>query len=284
MTRCSGNVKDMFATLKEAYTLASEETPKLLYIDVSPDDAEDIFNLLDKIFFYYDIPDAFSKTDKLSQLFEDQTARFEAVLNPTLLVDATRDLTFRIKDYFHVVVAMTPDVFYSVYAHHCNFFTKSATVQMTDWSEETLIAVAEERFAGLEQDLNIPVRNVSKTCAILHRQMTEDPMREVSSNLADSSSYHYIIFFQVSSTQYLDMVKVLPQLYKPLQKKLVKIKTNLQTGIDQVHKANTFINKLTNEISEKEPEVLRLNSEVLSLYNFSADLFFTLLAFFRLNN
>ena len=158
-----------------------------------------------------------------------------------------REVTYRVKDYFHVVVAMTPSVFYNVYSKHCNFFTKSATVQMTDWSEETLIAVAEERFAGLEQDLSIPVRNVSKTCAILHRQMTEDPLREVS------------------TTQYLDMVKVLPQLYKPLQKKLVKIKTNLQTGIDQVHKANTFINKLTNEISEKEPEVLRLNSEIEQL-------------------
>ena len=43
------------------------------------------------------------------------------------------------------------------------------------------------------------------------------------------------------------------------------IRHNLQTGVDQVHKANTFIHKLTNEISEKEPEVLRLNSEIEQL-------------------
>ncbi len=79
----------MMKTLKESYTSASNETPKLLYIDVNPEYAEDIFNLLDKIFFYYDIPGAFSKTEKLSQLFETKTERFEAVLNPTLQIEAT---------------------------------------------------------------------------------------------------------------------------------------------------------------------------------------------------
>ena len=70
---------------------------------------------------------------------------------------------------------------------------------------------------------------------------------------------------RVTSTQYLDMVKMLPQLYRPLQRKLLQIRQNLQTGIDQVHKANTYITKLTNEISEKEPEVLRLNTEIEQL-------------------
>ena len=32
-----------------------------------------------------------------------------------------------------------------------------------------------------------------------------------------------------------------------------------------MHKANTYITKLTNEISEKEPEVLRLNTEIEQL-------------------
>ena len=71
--------------------------------------------------------------------------------------------------------------------------------------------------------------------------------------------------YRVTSTQYLDMVKMLPQLYRPLQRKLLQIRQNLQTGIDQVHKANTYITKLTNEISEKEPEVLRLNTEIEQL-------------------
>ena len=42
----------------------------------------------------------------------------------------------------------------------------------------------------------------------------------------------------------------------------MKIKKNLETGIAQVQKANTFINKLSNEISEKEPEILKLSTEI----------------------
>ena len=30
---------------------------------------------------------------------------------------------------------------------------------------------------GLEKDLSIPVRNVSKACAIIHLQMTQEPTR-----------------------------------------------------------------------------------------------------------
>jgi hypothetical protein len=62
----------------------------------------------------------------------------------------------------------------------------------------------------------MPVRNVSKTCAVLHKQMCEESFTK-----------------DISATQYLDAVKVLPLLYKPMQKKLLATKNNLQNGIDQ---------------------------------------------------
>jgi len=70
---------------------------------------------------------------------------------------------------------------------------------------------------------------------------------------------------EVSCTQFLDAVKVLPLLFKPLQKKLQTTKNDLQSGIDQVVKANTFINKLTAEMAEKEPEVVKLHTEIEQL-------------------
>ena len=57
----------------------------------------------------------------------------------------------------------------------------------------------------------------------------------------------------IDNTQFLDMVKVLPQLHKPTQQRLQMTKTSLQTGIDQVHNANTFINKLSSDMAEKDP-------------------------------
>ena len=97
----------------------------------------------------------------------------------------------------------TPETFDKFYSRYANLFNKSSIVRMSSWPEETLIAIAEERFMGLEKDLTIPVRHVSKACAIIHLQMVSEPTRAVT------------------STQFLDMVKVLPQLYKPLQKKLL---------------------------------------------------------------
>ena len=72
-------------------------------------------------------------------------------------------------------------------------------------------------MASLTCFQSMPVRNVSKSCAVLHKQMSEETF-----------------YREISTTQYLDAVKVLPLLFKPMQKKLQGTKTNLQNGIDQV--------------------------------------------------
>ena len=155
---------------------------------------------------------------------------------------------------------MRPEVFEQTYRPYSNLYLKSGTVRMSQWSDETLIAIAEERFvhAGMEQDVAIGLRNISKACASLHRQMMSaaavGPKKKMSERMKE-----------VTYTQYLDMVKVLPSLYKPLQKKLALTKNHLQTGIEQVKKANEFIDKLTSDITEKEPEILKLKTEIEQL-------------------
>ena len=157
------------------------------------------------------------------------------------------------------ILALKPEVFEQTYREYSNLYLKSGTVRLTQWSDETLIAIAEERFihAGMEQDVGIGLRNVSKTCASLHRQMMSTVIG-AEKKLSERMK-------QVTYTQYLDMVKVLPSLYKPLQKKLTMTKNSLQTGIEQVKKANTYINKLTSDIAEKEPEILKLKTEIEQL-------------------
>ena len=98
----------------------------------------------------------------------------------------------------------------------------------------------------------MPMRSLTKACASLHFQMVSDVGKDQSK-------------VDIDNTQFLDMVKVLPQLFKPTQQKLQMTKTSLQTGIDQVHNANTFINKLSNEIAEKDPEISRLQTEIEQL-------------------
>ncbi len=239
----------LLQVLKEAYCHASNENHRMLLVQMPSglSGQSPVLDLINKIFHYYDIPGAFAATDKMKQLFDDEAERKEALLDPKVMVEAVNELSVRVKEHLHLVVTMTPEAFEATYEYYSNLFNKSGLVRMAAWPEETLVAIAEERFTGLEKDLALPIRNVSKTCAIIHLQMLNESTR------------------QVTSTQFLDMVKILPQLYKPLQRKLLQVKQNLQTGIDQVLKANTHITKLTNEISEKEPEVLRLNSEIEQL-------------------
>lgn len=154
---------------------------------------------------------------------------------------------------------MRPEVFEQTYRPYSNLYLKSGTVRMGKWSDDTLIAIAEERFvhAQMEQDVAIGLRNVSKACASLHRQMMSTAIgaeKKISERMKE-----------VTYTQYLDMVKVLPSLYKPLQKKLTMTKNSLQTGIEQVKKANEYINKLASDIAEKEPEILKLKTEIEQL-------------------
>ena len=243
------NLPKLKSLVIEAYRSANEGISKLLFVPITDADiGAEIFDFLDKVFYYYDIPYGFSHRDKMDQLFSTDSERFRAVLDPTKLDEAGREMHFRIQDNLHVVISLRPDVFTKVYRPYSNLFLKSGTVRMTEWTEEMLIAIAEDRFAGLEQSLPMPIRNVSKTCASLHNQMTTD-----------------IGKIDIVNTQYLDMVKVLPQLFKPMKAKLLTTKHALQTGIDQVHNANTFINKLTNEISEKDPEISRMKTEIEQL-------------------
>ena len=246
------NLATLLTSVKDAYKSANDENPKLLLVEVDSFETKDqVFDLLDKTFHYFDIPNVFSADEKMEQLFDEEGDRKEAVLDNKNMDEAYSDLFRRIKENLLLVMTMTPETFQRYYPQFSNVFNKSGIVRMSSWPEETLIAIAEDRFLGLEKDITVPIRNVSKACAILHLQMSTQ-----INNMACNA---------VSSTQYLDMVKVLPQLHKPLQKKLQQQRHNLQTGIDQVQKANTFITKLTTEISEKEPEVLKLNTEIEQL-------------------
>ena len=253
LVSCPGeNFGRLKSTVAKIYEAANEGIAKLLFVPVKTlEDAAQVFDYLEKVFYYYDLPENVDIKRKMGQLFKTEEERFQALIDPKRLDGAGREMHFRIQDNLHFVITMRPDVFAEVYRPYSGLFLKSGTVRMTEWSEETLISIAEDRFLGLEKEIAMPVRNVSKVCASLHNQMISD-----TANVRKD---------EIATTQYLDMVKVLPQMYKPMKKKLLMTKTCLQTGIDQVMKANTFINKLTNDITEKEPEILRLKTEIEQL-------------------
>ena len=99
---------DLIGTSKkiiEAYKSANDGVSKLLFVSIKNSaNAIKIFELLDKVFYYYDIPNGFTHKDKMQQLFETDSERHDALLDPKRLDDAREDMYFRVKDNLHVVV------------------------------------------------------------------------------------------------------------------------------------------------------------------------------------
>ena len=106
LVQCPPN--DLIGTRKkiiEAYKNANEGTSKLLFVSIkNAARAVSIFELLDKVFYYYDIPYGFTQKEKMTQLFETDSERHEALLDPKRLDDSRNDMYFRVKDNLHVVV------------------------------------------------------------------------------------------------------------------------------------------------------------------------------------
>ena len=89
----------------QAYKSANEGVSKLLFVSIkNPAKAVRIFELLDKVFYYYDIPNGFTKKEKMNQLFDTDSERHEALLDPKRLDEARNDMYFRVKDNLHVVI------------------------------------------------------------------------------------------------------------------------------------------------------------------------------------
>ena len=134
-----GSQEALIQSIKESYILANNENPQIILVDINENDpeAESIFDLLNKIFHYYDIPGVFSKEEKMTQLFDEKNEKFEALLDDNAMLDARRELAYRVKENLHIFVSMTPATFESIYPKFVNFFLKCGIVSFADFPEGT---------------------------------------------------------------------------------------------------------------------------------------------------
>ena len=116
----------------------------------------------------------------------------------------------------------------------------------TPWTNDTMIAIAEDRYTGLETDINFTLRIVARCCSNLHQYCRES-------------------FSSTTSSQYLEFVALFPEMYKDVKAKLLKARESLHIGIEQTVKAQTHIDQLNLEIASKEPEIKKLMLEAEQL-------------------
>ena len=73
------NLDTLAASVREAYKSSNDENPKLVLVEAEAFAVEairdQVFDLLDKTFHYYDIPNAFTQDEKMEQLFDEEGDR-----------------------------------------------------------------------------------------------------------------------------------------------------------------------------------------------------------------
>ena len=75
---------------------------------------DQVFDLLNKTFHYFDIPNVFSADKKMEQLFDEQGDRKEMVLDYKNMDEAYSDLFYRIKENLLLVMTMTLEPFNAI--------------------------------------------------------------------------------------------------------------------------------------------------------------------------
>ena len=253
LQECPDNLEDFKATLHSGYLNAIKGEQLMIYVALKDRaSALDAFELLDSLLYYGDLPHLISDEERSSQLFGgDQVEEYGALCDEGRYKDAQDEKIFKIQDNLHVVVDLSAELFEALHIHTPQLLIKSGLISCHPWSKQVLEAMARERLGVLlsTTKTEFPLGAVCKAFAALHIHM--------STQSADR--------FAVLSTQYLDVISLFPDLYTRLHKKLVEAENNLKAGIQCVERSNGYIKQLADDISVKEPEMVKLATEIEQL-------------------
>ena len=253
LLECPGNLDDFKAILLSGYQNAIKGEQLMIYVALKDRAAAlNAFELLDSLLYYGDLPHLISEEERSSQLFGgDRVEEYNALCDEGRNKDAQDEKIFKIQDNLHVVIDISAELLEAVQLHTPQLLIKSGLIACHHWSKQVLEAMARERLGILlsTTKTEFPLGAVCKAFAALHIFMST----QSGDRLA------------VLSTQYLDVISLFPDLYTRLHKKLVEAENNLKGGIQCVERSNGFIKQLADDISVKEPEMVKLATEIEQL-------------------
>ena len=119
-------------------------------------------------------------------------------------------------------------------------------IHCKQWSDETMTAIAQDRFEDLKPKISLPINEIAKCCSKLHQFCRET-------------------YDSTTSSQYLEFTALFPEMYKDMEEELNESKKSLEIGIEQAIKAQAHIARLTSETTSKEPEIKKLIAEAEQL-------------------
>jgi hypothetical protein len=103
----------------------------------------------------------------------------------------------------------------------------------TPWTDDTMIAIAEDRFEGLEQEVNIPIRCLLPLSPDSSQEHLKDLLAP-SPRLPGCLRKHTIIpgahSARPSTAQYLEFVALFPEMYRDVKGQLLQTRDSLRIG------------------------------------------------------
>jgi hypothetical protein len=238
--------------LQEGFVNAVNGEQVMIYIPVTDIlNALNMFELLDGMQYYGDLPAFFTDDEKSKQLFgKNRVDEYEAMCDESKHRDAVDEKLIKLQDNLHVVIDLRSDMLEDVYSQFPHLFAKSGVVDFHDWSKPVLESLGRERLAELTIGKGeFPLEAVCKCFAALHLHM-------VNAEGDDQA---------ICSSQFLDLLALFPDLYRPLRKKLMVAESSLKAGIQCVVRSNVYIMQLSSEISVKEPAIHKMAIEIEQL-------------------
>ena len=212
----------------------------LLYVKI--DDEEEMREILSSIesaFFYCDL-ESFNEAERKKQIYDSIDEEFDALCEEKREKARLSEKRLKLHDNLHIILDLSESVFGLALQRHSRLVWKSGLVFVRPWDWEKLKAVAKDRltesFSSAEE-----VVQLASVFARLHEESSSDP------------------------TQFLDLLTLYPELYRPAAKALRVSEVNFRTGIQCVTQSNELIDRLSADVSVKEPEIQQLASEMEQL-------------------
>ena len=180
-------------------------------------------------------------------LYADHEDPFMSLFSKAKYEEMDKFLVDKVNHNLNFVLCMEDQTAMENMIHDYPFISMNCIVNYyTPWTDDTMICIAEDRFEGLDTELPVPIRNVSRTSSHLHQMCRES-------------------YDSTTSSQYLEFVALFPEMYRDVKSELLKTRDSLRIGIDQTLKAQSHIDRLNSEIAAKEPDTKRLMHEAEQL-------------------
>ena len=190
--------------------------------------------------FSWNLIDDYERKDLL---YADHEDPFMSLFSKSKYEEMDNSLTEKVNHNLNFVFCLEDiDMIDKMVNNYPFIMRNCVSIYITPWSDTTMTEIALDRLEELSSKKSLNVDNIAKCCSSLHQFCRET-------------------YEATTSSQYLEFVALLPEMYDDMYEYLLKSRKNLQIGIEQAVKAQTHIDKLNDDITAKEPEIKKLTLE-----------------------